>query len=111
MKIFLSPQVSDEKISYDFDGEIITATYKDVSDTFDFTDLPDGRLELYDDEGNSLVKTKLEINPIVSAKKENGLLYVELLNFIGMDATEAERFPDWIDHTEYSPPKASDENG
>ena len=64
-------------------------------DTFDFGDLPDGELELYDNEGNLQIQTSLNIVPILSAKKENGILYDELLNFIGENATEEERFPEW----------------
>lgn len=87
MKIKFSPQVHSEKIQYNFQGDSITATYQDQTEVFDFTDIPNGIL--------TEVETNLPINPILSAKKEDGVLYVELLNFIGEDATEEERFPDW----------------
>ena len=109
MKVLFSPQLNDKFcIEYKFyesnlgKVEIIEATLSilgdenekgkreiisEEQDTFDFSDLPDGVLED--------VKTTLSINPIISAKKENGELYVKLLNFIDTDATEEERFPEW----------------
>lgn len=87
MKVLLSPQRSDKEINYHFEGEKITVTMNDMSDTFDFTDIPDGVMEE--------IETILSINPIISAKRESGILYVELLNFIGQDATEEEKFPEW----------------
>ena len=87
MKIKFSPQVHTEKIEYTFQGDTITATYQEQTEIFDFEGMPNGIL--------TEVETNLPINPILSAKKEDGVLYVELLNFIGEDATEEERFPDW----------------
>lgn len=87
MKIFLSPQVSDRKINYQFEGENIIATIDNITDTFDFSTMPDGIM----DE----VETALDVNPIVSAKRVEGELYVELLNFIDDNATEEEKFPEW----------------
>lgn len=109
MKILFSPQVPanyTDKIIYKFDEEIITVTDPSGAvDSFDFSNFPDGRLS---ERG---IETVLNPNPIVDAWREDGELHVELLNYIGLEATEAERFPDWIDHTEYNPPKVSDENG
>lgn len=88
MKIKFSPQVNENKIEYIFKGDTITATYKDKTDIFDFTDIPDGICEN--------IETDLELNPIVSAKKEDGLLFVQLLNFIEDTETRQEiLFPDW----------------
>lgn len=90
MMILFSPQVSieDTKFRYKFEGETITVTFEDVTDIFDFSEFnTDG--ELYD------IETSLPINPILSAKRKDGILYVELLNLIGADATEEERFPTW----------------
>jgi hypothetical protein len=87
MKIFLSPQRSDRKIEYKFEKEKITVTTDDMSDTFDFSSMPDGIM--YE------VETTLDINPIISAKRLEGVLYVELLNFIDENATEEEKFPEW----------------
>lgn len=111
MKVFLSPHVSGERIRYSFMRETITVRYRGEMDTFDFTDMPDGELTLYDNEGNDLIETSLEINPILSAKRVDGVLYVELLNFIGVDATEEECFPEWIDVRDYKAPKEVSADG
>lgn len=110
MKILFNPQVRDnERIIYKFEENRFKATHKGKSDTFDFTDLPDGELQIYDDETKGLmIETELEENPIMSARKEDGTLYVELINFIDPDATESERFPGWIDHTEYITPEPTE---
>lgn len=112
MKILFSPQVREnEKIIYEFTDTTIKATHKGITDTFDFTDLPDGELQLYDDETEEeLIETEME-NPIRSAKKENGVLHVKLMNYIGLDASYEECFPEWIDHTEYEAPKEVDDDG
>lgn len=89
MKILLSPQRSNKNIEYSFEKDKITARYNNKIDTFDFSDMPNGRLEA------DKIKTKLDINPIISAERKEGVLYVELINFIGADATEEERFPSW----------------
>lgn len=91
MKIYLSPQVSDERIRYRFGPDEITAIFKGETEAFDFSEFPDGVLQK---EG---IKTILDVNPIISAKREAGELKVELLNFISSDATEAEKFPEWFD--------------
>lgn len=89
MKVLYSPQVSNEKINYTFEDEKIIATIDNVTDEFDFANMPDGILEG--------IKTTLPFNPILNAKKVDGILYVELLNFINEDATEEEKFPEWRD--------------
>jgi len=95
------PINDDETIKYEFEDDIIHVTMvfeeDKYTDSFDFTDLPNGQLELEDDKGNDLIETALPINPLLSAKKEEGVLSVELLNWIGSNATEEERFPEWID--------------
>lgn len=88
MKIKYSPQVNSSKIEYIFKNDTITATINDKTDIFDFTNVPDGICEN--------IETDLEINPIVLAKKENGTLWVELINFIKENETRKEAlFPDW----------------
>ena len=80
MIIQLSPQVRESnKIWYDIEEHKITATINDVTDTFDFTDLPDGELQVYDDEGNNLLESDLIGMPILGARKEDGILTVEIL--------------------------------
>lgn len=86
MIIQLSPQVRDfNKIWYEIEDQKITATINDVSDTFDFTGMPNGKLQMWDDEGNELIETALDEVPILGAEKTNGVLTVEILFSIDMD--------------------------
>ena len=87
MRVLFSPQLSEDKIEYSFEGETITATLNGMSDTFDFSEFPNGRAEN--------INSTLPIKPIVSAERKDGELYVVLLNYIDEDATEEERFPTW----------------
>ena len=80
MKILLSPQVRDNsKVWYEIEDQKITATINDITDTFDFTDMPNGELQLWDNEGNELIETALDEAPIISAEKTDGVLTVEIL--------------------------------
>lgn len=86
MIIKLSPQVrTNNKIWYEIEENKITATINDVTDTFDFTDMPNGELQLWGEEGEELVQTILPENPILSAKKVNGVLTVKILFSMDMD--------------------------
>lgn len=87
MRIFLSPIRLDSTINYTFEGEIITAVMDGQADTFDFSAMTDGKA--------SDITTTLPFSPIISAEKESGVLSVILLNPIGEDATEQEKFPEW----------------
>ena len=93
MRIYKSPQIrADEKLfEFEFSGEVIVATFDGIEDTFDFTGFPDGEADY------SMIETVLEYNPILKATKVDGILSVELLNFISEDATEEEKFPEWIE--------------
>jgi hypothetical protein len=110
MKVLYSPQRNDKaRLTYSFGVDIIDATYEVLdwvtvtdtegnqtqemqviethTDTFDFSAMPDGEA--------GEITTTLPVNPITKAKKVNGELEAELLNFIGPEATEEERFPAW----------------
>lgn len=92
MRVFFSPIVGlADQIQYIFDSDKITATYKGSTDTFDFTGVPDGQLDL------STLETVLEVNPIMSAERVDGILYVELLNRIDEQDSEFHKFPEWIE--------------
>ena len=93
MRILMSPQVmlEDQRFDFVFSGESITATFDGETDTFDFSGLPDGEVDF------SKIETTLPINPILIARRVDGVLSVELLNFISEDASDAERFPEWIE--------------
>lgn len=86
MDILLLPQAREtNKIWYEIEHQKITATINGVTDTFDFTDMPDGVLETHDEDGNILIETSLETIPISRAVKENGVLYIDLLFSIDSD--------------------------
>lgn len=87
MEIKYSPVFGNRKIEYELKEETIIASVDGKTDTFDFSSLPDGKLEE--------IKTTLPINPICNAARVNGNLRVELINYIDEEATYEERFPDW----------------
>lgn len=85
MRIKYSPcrpsRISEPRLSYTFATDTITATYtaegqEPISDTFDFSTLPDGEAQV------ELIETTLPENPIRSAKRVDGELYVELLRYV-----------------------------
>lgn len=89
MKIKYSPQFNEhDQLAYHFDDELISVTLNDQTETFDFTNMPNGRAEKIESE-------EFTFCPIISAERKEGTLYLELLNFIGLDATEEEKFPEW----------------
>ena len=80
MKVLLSPQVRDNsKVWYEIKENKITATINNVTDTFDFTDMPNGKLQLYDSNGESMIESTLDEIPILGAEKKDGVLTVEIL--------------------------------
>ena len=130
MRVLFSPQVRpNETIEYEFNNDIVKATHKiertvevvseetggtesqteieSTSDTFDFSGFGDGVLKVTDDDsGETIIETDME-NPIRSAERIDGVLYVTLMNYISLDATHEECFPEWIDHTDYIAPEES----
>ena len=81
MHIKYSPQRLDGQLKYDFAADTITATYtaegqESITDTFDFSTLPDGEAQV------ELIETALPENPIKSAKRVAGELYIELLRYV-----------------------------
>lgn len=92
MMILYSPQFNffGQKIFYTFEKDKVIAELDGKVDTFDFSGMPDGKAD-------SIESESFDFNPVISAKKEDGILYLELINFIGEDATEEERFPEWFE--------------
>ena len=85
MIIELSPIASEKnKIVYVIKGETITATMDGVTDTFDFSEMPNGELQLYDGNGDRLIETPMEDIPVRAAKRTNGELVVKLLYRVGI---------------------------
>lgn len=87
MKVLYSPVRSDEVIDYEFNGNEITCVLNgneygvyDVSELiginpFEYT----------------------EFMPVRAVWEESGEYHVILINYHRADATEEERFPDWIE--------------
>ena len=89
MLVHWSPQRSDRQLSYAFpEPDLIEATLDGVTDRFDFSDLPDGELDV------SALETTLDICPILAARRVNGKLEVTLLKFHGPNPTPQEAFPE-----------------
>lgn len=106
MKILFSPQVREnDRLVYSLTENRITVAFKGRTDTFDFSTFPDGELQIKE------LETNLEYQPFRKVEKVDGVLYVTLMNFISSHATEKERFPEWIDHTEYISAKVGEVNG
>lgn len=96
MKILFSPMNDDKerRIEYEFEENVIKATFEGVTDTFDFSGFPDGELWQRD------IESTIKEQTVIKAEKKDGVLWVVLFQFIPLDATEEECFPEWKDHTE-----------
>ena len=80
MIINLIPQVRwGQKIWYNIEYQKITVTIDGATDVFDFRDMEDGELEIYDSEGKETVHTLLPENPIRKASKKDGILTVSIV--------------------------------
>ena len=88
MKILYSPQLSNKKITYSFNSEVVTVDIDGVVEEFDFSTMPNGRAE-------KITPEVLSINPIVEAERMDGVLNLVLINFITEDASQEELFPEW----------------
>lgn len=87
MMVLYSPQLNEiDNLTYQFDGDKITATFNGQTDVFDFTSVPQGQV--------SSITSTLPINPVLSAQRDsNNVLHVKLLNFIGANASQTDMFP------------------
>ena len=103
IKVYFSPQVSDRKIEYGFNGETLTVKIGDTEDVFDLSSLPDGELNMEEP-----IESTLPVNPIISARRIDGILHLELLNWIESNAPYESRFPEWV---ELPLPKAAEDGG
>lgn len=107
MIVKYSPQRNDDEIFYEFENEIVKVkiqkgkmsfiknehneisekfiVLEEFEDVFDFTNMPDGIVEE--------ITTTLPVNPIIKAKKVDGVLELELLKYHAKNATKDELFP------------------
>lgn len=90
MNILYSPQVSENEMEYSFEGEKVTIRINDITETFDFSVF---------EEGDILknIESDLPVNPFIEIKRKEGILSLVLLRFIEEDASEEDKFPDWIE--------------
>lgn len=88
MKVRYAPQLSGEKKpEYAFKGEKVGVKAEAETFVFDLSGCEEGQfLQEAQEVGGRLA--------LVSARRENGELLVELWNPIGVDAGESERFPE-----------------
>ena len=85
MIIELSPIASEKnKVVYVIKGESIKATMDGITDVFDFSDMPNGELQIYGDNGDLIIETPMDDPPIRGAKRINGELTVRLLYRVGI---------------------------
>jgi hypothetical protein len=84
-------RIDDTKvIEYYFGDDSVTAKYKGITDEFDFSQFKnDGEVDVFS------VETTLPFNPIISAVRTDGVLHLQLINFVSYD--EENMIPDWIE--------------
>lgn len=85
--------LDNKSIVYDYADDIlhVTMTFNDevYEDSFDFSSFSeDGRLLMFDGFGESTIQTDLPINPITSAERVDGVLYLGLLEWIAPEPEE-----------------------
>lgn len=68
--------ISNDKFEYIVDNDVLTVYYSGIEDIFDFTDVSDGEINFTN------IETILPHNPIISAKKENDVLTVTVIDFV-----------------------------
>lgn len=94
MWVYFSPQRSNNKLDYNFDGNQVEVTYNDdLRETFDLMDIHE-----YNDEGERVIKSPrvIPVESILSVEKENETLRVTVLNFHGPNPPREVAFPDWV---------------
>ena len=90
MKVKLTPQYNpNQVIKYTFGADSFVAEMDGISDTLNFI----GVSELSPRQ----IKTTLPINPVVQIDRVNGELQLTLINYINDEATETERFPEYME--------------
>lgn len=81
MTLAYTPQrpLTNHSLAYDVQGDVLTVTHsngaEETVDTFDFSGLPDGILDL------ETIETTLPVQPITKAERANGELTVTVLDW------------------------------
>ena len=90
MLVQLTPQYNPaHSIKYTFGQDSFVAEMDGVTDTFDFSKVS----ELNPRQ----IKTILPVNPVVHVERVSGVLQLTLINYINEEATETERFPQFME--------------
>jgi hypothetical protein len=78
INLIYTPQRADIKAEYTINNDILTVKIGEVEETFDFTDLPEGKAE-------EIIADELPINPIVRAEKTGNIINITVIRFYGFD--------------------------
>lgn len=81
INLIYEPQESSYKAEYIINGDILTVTIGESTETFDFTGLEEGMAE-------EIIAETLPINPIISAKKIGDTINIEVIRFYNADEKE-----------------------
>lgn len=104
MKILLRPVLplnKECKFKYEIEGDTLTCTNENgESDTFDFTDFPEGKLDMSSVEDPPITSV-FPTCPILEVRREEGVLHLELINYIEAAPSKEDMFPDWLTEEEY----------
>jgi len=98
VKLYLSPQRSDDELSYLFEGNTVKVTHKtfndEKSETFDLTDIYERN-----EEGEYFIKSPeiLSTRPISSVEEIDGEMHVVVARYHGPNPSRDVAWPDWIE--------------
>ena len=76
-----TPQRADIKAEYTINGDALTVKIGEISEIFDFSNLPEGRAE-------EIIVEVLHVNPIVSVEKVADTVKITVIRFYGEDEKE-----------------------
>lgn len=76
-----TPQRADIKAEYITNNDILTVTIDEITETFDFTGLKEGRAE-------EIIAEILPVNPIVSVEKIGDVVNVTVIRFYTFEEKE-----------------------
>ncbi|WEE18685.1 hypothetical protein PX343_07180 [Citrobacter koseri] len=83
MKLIITPQRANKEVKYSVSGDALTVMLDGESDTFDFSEMPDGHTTEF--------CSVLEPCPVLMAVKKDGELSVTVTGFYGKDASALEK--------------------
>ena len=90
MKVKFTPQYNpNQVIKYTFGADSFVAEIGGITDTFDFSKV--------NELNPRQIKTSLPVNPVVHVERVSGDLHLVLINYISDDATEMEKFPEYME--------------